>query len=83
MEPAQAWWSRDGRTIYFKAADREGRASIWGVTATGYRARLLVRFDDPVRPSYRNQWATDGRRFYFTINDRQSDIYVAQLRARK
>ena len=83
VEPAQAWWSGDGRTIYFKAADREGRASIWGVAATGGRPRLLVRFDDPLRPSYRNQWATDGRRFYFTINDRQSDIYVAELNGKK
>jgi len=38
-----------------------------------------VRFDDPARPSYRFHWATDGRRFYFTINDRQSDIYVVEL----
>jgi len=78
-EPPNASWSLDGRTIYFKASDREGRASIWAVAATGGHPRLLVRFDDPAKPSYRPQWATDGRRFYFTINDRQSDIYVAEL----
>ena len=50
-----------------------------GDDATGGRSRLLVRFDDPAKPSFRPQWATDGRRFYFTINDRQSDIYVAEL----
>ena len=75
-----AKWSRDGRTIHFKASDRAGRGSIWALPATGGRPRLLVRFDDPERPSYRSPgWATDGRRFYFTINDRQSDIYVAEL----
>ena len=78
-EPMVARWSRDGRTIYFKASDREGRASFWALPATGGRPRLLVRFDDPAKPSYRPRWATDGRRFYFAINDRQSDIYVAEL----
>ena len=72
-------WSRDGRTIYFKASDREGRASFWALPATGGRPRLLVRFEDPTKPSYRLDWATDGGRFYFTISDRQSDIYVAEL----
>ena len=79
LETADAGWSRDGRSIYFKAADREGRASFWALPATGGRPRRLVRFDDPARPSYRSDWATDGQRFYFTINDRQSDIYVAEL----
>jgi Tol biopolymer transport system component len=78
-EPAYADWSRDRRTIYVKASDREGRASFRALPATGGRLRLLVRFDDPAKPSYRSAWATDGRRFYFTINDRQSDIYVAEL----
>ena len=80
-EPVDAKWSRDGRTIYFKASDRTGRSSISALPATGGRPRLLVRFDDPEKPSYRAPgWATDGRRFFFTINDRQSDIYVAELR---
>jgi len=78
-EPVDPQWSPDGRTIYFKAVDREGRASFWALPAAGGRLRLLVRFDDAAKPSYRFDWATDGRAFYFTINDRQSDIYVAEL----
>jgi hypothetical protein len=38
-----------------------------------------VRFDDPAKPSYFNNGGTDDQRFYFIINDRQSDIYVAEL----
>ena len=82
-EPPIAYWSRDGRTIYFKASDREGRASIWALAATSGRPRLLVRFDDPAKPSYLPYGATDGRRFCFTINDRQSDIYIAELHSVK
>lgn len=79
-EPAVAHWPRDGRTVYFKASDREGRASIWALAATSDRPRLLVRFDDAARPSYVPfSFTTDGRRLYFTIDDRQSDIYLAEL----
>jgi Tol biopolymer transport system component len=72
-------WSADGRAIYFKEVDREGRASFWALPTTGGRPRLLVRFDDPTKPFYHPNWKAHGRRFYFTINDRQSDIYVAEL----
>ena len=72
-------WSPDGRTLYYKAHDALGRASIWGVSAAGGRPRQLVRFDDPNWQSNRPDFATDGKRFYFTVEDRQSDIYVAEL----
>ena len=77
-------WSPDGGTVYFKATDGEGRTSIWAVPTSGGRPRLLVRFDDPAKPSYRaDQWHSDGRRFYFTINDRQSEVFVSELEGLK
>jgi len=79
-EPPVAYWSRDGQTIYFKASDRAGRASIWAIAPTGGSPRLLVRFNNPTRPSYNTySFSTDGARFYFIINDRQSDIYLAEF----
>lgn len=72
-------WSPDGRSIFFKSLDATGQASIWVLPSTGGRPRLLVRFDDPSRPSSRPDFATDGRRFYFTIEDRRSDISVAEV----
>ncbi|HMA42118.1 MAG TPA: protein kinase [Gemmatimonadales bacterium] len=82
-EAPWAYWSRDGRTIYCKSRDRAGRSLIWGVAATGEHLHTLVRFDDPARPSYYTSWTSDGRRFYFTINDRQSDIWIAELNGLK
>ena len=43
--------------------------------ATGGEPTLLVRFDDPPRSSPRAEFTTDGKRFYFTIPERESDIW--------
>jgi dipeptidyl aminopeptidase/acylaminoacyl peptidase len=72
-------WSPDGKGLYFKSHDVNGRASFWYVPVSGGRPRLLVRFDDPDRPSFRFNFGTDGKRFFFAINDRQSDIWVAEV----
>ena len=72
----QVYWGPDGKTIYFKSHDDAGNASIWSVPASGGAPRLLVRFDDPQRPSYRQQWALGRDRFYFPVEDRQSDVWV-------
>jgi Tol biopolymer transport system component len=77
-----AIFSADGRTLYFKSHDARGRASFWSLPAAGGRPRLLARFDDPTRASNRFDFASDGRRFYFTIEDRQSDVWIAEVAGR-
>jgi Tol biopolymer transport system component len=74
-----ARWSPDGRTLYYKAHGVRGGASFWSVSAQGGRPRLLVRFDDPAWQSSRNDFTTDGKRLYFAVEDRQSDVFVADL----
>ena len=74
-----AVFATDGRELHFKSHDALGRASFWSVPVAGGRPRLLVRFDDPVWASNRFDFASDGRRFYFTIEDRQSDLWVAEI----
>ena len=80
--PELAHWSRDGRTIYYKAFDTAGRSSFWAVSAAGGAPRLIIRFDDPARPSSRAEFATDGVRLYFTVGSRQSDVWTMALRRR-
>ena len=77
-----AVFSDDGREIYFKSHDANFRATFWSIPATGGRPRLLVRFEDPARASNRFDFASDGKRFYFTIEDRESDIWMAELTSR-
>jgi Tol biopolymer transport system component len=72
-------WSADGKTLYFKSHDARGNASVWSVPAAGGAPRLLVRFDDPTHPSYRPELAISGGRIFFTIEDRQSDVYVMDV----
>ena len=75
-----AIFSADGREIYFKSHDPRGHAYFWSIPAAGSAPpRLLARFDDPARASNRFEFASDGRRFYFTVEDRQSDIWVAEV----
>jgi Tol biopolymer transport system component/predicted Ser/Thr protein kinase len=81
--PELLQWGPDGRTIYYKAFDAEGRSSIWALPAKGGAPRLLIRFDDPQRQSSRPEFATDGRRLFFTLSDREADIWELMLNARR
>ena len=77
--PGAMQWGADGRTIFFKNHDAAGRAAIWSLPVPGGKPRLLVRFDDLNRPSFRPALTTDGKTLYFTIEDRQSDVFVAEV----
>ena len=71
-------WSRDGRTIYFKAYDSKRQSSIWSISVDGGAPQLLLRFADPAHRSLRREFATDGKRFYFTISAEESDLWAAE-----
>ncbi|MGN6393870.1 MAG: DPP IV N-terminal domain-containing protein [Gemmatimonadales bacterium] len=80
--PLLAQWSPDGRSVYYKALDGQGVASLWEVPAAGGAPRELVRFDDPRHTSARPEFVTDGRRFYFTASERESDLWRMELTVR-
>jgi Tol biopolymer transport system component len=75
-------WGADGRSVYFRTSDSDGRVSFYALSVEGGLPRLVARLDDLTRPSYRPDFDVDSRRIYFTINDRQSDISVVELRER-
>jgi Tol biopolymer transport system component len=71
--------SDDGRTFYFKGSDEQDRSTIWSIPVTGGKPRLLVRFVDPAKTSVRPDFAAGNGRFYFTLEDRQADIWLASV----
>jgi eukaryotic-like serine/threonine-protein kinase len=76
VKAEQPLWSRDSRTIYFKSHDARGNAQWFSVPLAGGRPVLLTRFTDPLRPSYRPLWALGPGRMYFTLDERQSEVWV-------
>jgi TolB protein len=72
-------WSRDSRTISYKAGEQGGRRSFWSVLVSGGEAKLLVTFDDPSRTPVRQEFATDGERFFFTLTEYESDVWMMEL----
>jgi serine/threonine protein kinase/Tol biopolymer transport system component len=77
--PYYPGWSKDSRTVYYKAYDAEQQASFWSVPLSGEEPKRLVTFDDPLRQSSRGEFAFDGERFYFTLAKYESDIWVGEL----
>jgi len=55
------------------------RSSFWSIPAAGGTPRLLTEFDDPRFQSRRNEFDSDGDRFFFTVGNHESDIWVMDL----
>jgi hypothetical protein len=49
---------------------------------TGGKPRPLVRFADAARPSIRPDFEVGAGRIFFTLEDRQADIWVAVVSRR-
>jgi Tol biopolymer transport system component len=74
-------WSPDSRTLYYLALDSAAHASIWSIDRQGGAPRPVVHFDDPSREWHRYGFAVFRGRFYLTLGDRQSDLWVAEVDA--
>ena len=40
---------------------------------------MLVRLTDPNHPSNREEFATDGKRLFYSVEERQSNVWVADV----
>jgi Tol biopolymer transport system component len=67
-------WSRNGKDLYFRDP-----AGIWSMPPSGGGPRMLVKFDDPRRAPSRLEWSTDSTRFYFTLTEYESDVWVMEF----
>ena len=78
--PGQFVFSRDARHAYTLIREKDGTGSIWQLPVNGDPERRLLHFKDPSRQFYRNSLDVDDKNFYFTLGDRQSDIWTMELR---
>ncbi|MBA3317417.1 MAG: serine/threonine-protein kinase [Gemmatimonadales bacterium] len=74
-------WSSDGRTLYYLGMDSVS-TSVHAAPVGGGRSQLVLRFDDPTRPWHRYGFRMLHGRFYFTIGDRQSHVWVGTIGSR-
>ena len=70
-----------GTAVIVKGEDSKGRG-FWSVPLDGSLPRLLVRLDDPNRTSPRAEFANDGTRLFFTLTEREADVWAVRLEER-
>jgi len=76
MPVGQGVISTDGRTLLIR-----NRRGIWMLPVDGGVPRQVVRFDDPLHPIGLNarNFTMHAGRLYFTLQDPQSNIWVAPV----
>jgi eukaryotic-like serine/threonine-protein kinase len=72
-------WSADGKTIYFRSHAPDGEGEIWEVPSAGGTPHRLLRLGDGRLRSDRYGFRIAGDRLYYTLFDRQSNVWVIDL----
>ena len=72
-------WGADPDILWFLGQDPQGRGGIWELRIRDGRARPLVRFDDPAGRSNGSAFTTDGKQFFFTLDERLTNVRWAEL----
>jgi hypothetical protein len=60
-----------------------GEAAIWALGVAGGAPRLVVKFDEALRPTRRPEFAVDAKRLYFTLAESESDVWVMTVAPRR
>ena len=72
-------WSPDPDLIWFIGHQHTGEGIIWALTLSTGASRVLVRLDDASGRLNGPTLTADARRFYFTLDERVSNISWAEL----
>jgi hypothetical protein len=68
--------------LYYLGADASDNVSgIWSLSPSGGPIQQHVRFDDPIRTWHRYGFQPFPDRLYFTLGERESDVWAADLTA--
>lgn len=74
-----AAWGTSSSVVYVKTIGDRLDAAFWEVPLAGQRPRLILRVDDPARTVRRQEFATDGRRLFFTLAADEADLGLVKL----
>jgi Tol biopolymer transport system component/tRNA A-37 threonylcarbamoyl transferase component Bud32 len=72
-------WSDDERTIYFRSHDADGEGEIWSVPASGGTPKRILRLGYGRLRSDRYGFRVAKDRLYYTLFNRQSNIWVMDI----
>lgn len=78
--PGTLVWSRDSRHLFFSMRERSGSSAIWQLPVNGDPERRLIRLTNPNHQFYRTNLDADSKNFYFSLGERQSDIWTMELK---
>jgi hypothetical protein len=74
-----AEWSTNPDKIWFLGDEPDGVAGIWSLSIKSGRPTHLFRFDTAPGKSHGVGFTSDGTRFFFTIDERFSNVRWAEL----
>lgn len=74
-------WDPGRPDLYFRGSRPDGSAGIWAVPLQGGRPHLLVDLRDKEGRTTGPSLASDGTRFYFTLEERLGNVQWAALAA--
>lgn len=80
QSPGNLVWSTDSRHLFLLLREKDGTSSIWQQPVNGDEEKRVLHLTDPSRQFYRQSLDVDTRNFYFTIGDRQSDVWTMELK---
>jgi TolB protein len=72
-------WAPDSRTLYYRSYDTRNGLRIWSVAVDGGPPQVLVKLSLPAAQPVGPDFATDGRRFFFTLPETNGDLWTMEL----
>ena len=73
-------WSADGRSLYYRRRESDGRLTLLRLPLDGRPPVTLARQRDATKSGTRSDWTTDGRRFFFTIQSYEGDVWTVEIK---
>jgi serine/threonine protein kinase/Tol biopolymer transport system component len=79
LAPGSVVWARSG-AIYLSMAEKDGSSSVWRIDQKTGASQIVLHLTDPNRQLYRGGFDVGSKNVYYIIGDRQSDIWMMELK---